>query len=121
MIGFFLAYAFIIFRFNDGFLYLDYDDGGLYFSLGISSIQVHGLWKKFKVQEQGLSTTLYAENLLAEITRVYRNKLMFILLSHYELTKRDADNLDERSCVLLIRIIMIYKDYYECINGGSPT
>ncbi|CAG8750410.1 20769_t:CDS:2, partial [Rhizophagus irregularis] len=79
----------------------------------ILSIQVHGLCKKFKVQEQ-LSTTLSVENLLAEITRVYQEKLM-LLLSHYELTKRDADNLDERSCVL-IRVIMLYKDYYGCIN-----
>ncbi|UZO22592.1 uncharacterized protein OCT59_014952 [Rhizophagus irregularis] len=37
------------------------------------NIQVYGLWKQFKIQEQGLSTTLSTENLLTEITKIYKD------------------------------------------------
>ncbi|PKC66537.1 hypothetical protein RhiirA1_535537 [Rhizophagus irregularis] len=36
------------------------------------NIQVRGLWKSSKIQNQGLSATLSAENLLTEFTRVYK-------------------------------------------------
>ncbi|GBB86012.1 hypothetical protein RclHR1_12450007 [Rhizophagus clarus] len=36
------------------------------------NIQVFGLWKQFKIQKQGLSTTLSIENLLTEITKIYK-------------------------------------------------
>ncbi|CAB4485793.1 unnamed protein product [Rhizophagus irregularis] len=37
------------------------------------NIRVYGLWKQFKIQEQGLSTTLSTENLLTEITKIYKD------------------------------------------------
>ena len=36
------------------------------------NIRVHGLWKQPKIQKQGLSAILSAENLLIEFTRIYK-------------------------------------------------
>ncbi|CAB4483207.1 unnamed protein product [Rhizophagus irregularis] len=100
-------------------------------------IQVRGLWKSSKIQNQGLSATLSAENLLTEFTRVYKelynnngiiiqrhinyyDSIQFIVRSKTDsytniilrvgeaIDEEDIDSLGERSYAL-IRAIITHK------------
>ncbi|GET53133.1 hypothetical protein GLOIN_2v1769219 [Rhizophagus irregularis DAOM 181602=DAOM 197198] len=108
------------------------------------NIQVRGLWKSSKIQNQGLSATLSAENLLTEFTRVYKelynnngiiiqrhinyyDSIQFIVRSKTDsytniilrvgeaIDVEDIDSLGERSYAL-IRAIITHKDDYGRIN-----